>query len=61
MVKHAQHDSFRLVEVEQPPAFVNREGDEGDVSLVSKSASLVAHADDCGHFRRDGSSGEAGW
>jgi hypothetical protein len=63
MVEHAQHDSFRLVEIEQPPALENRECHEEDVSLVGKSSSPVAHADDCVQFRRDGSRGESavGW
>ena len=42
MVKHAQHDSFRLIEIEQPPALENRECHEEDVSLVGKSSSPVA-------------------
>ena len=36
MVEYAQHDSFRLVEIEQSPALVNREGHEEDVSLVAE-------------------------
>jgi hypothetical protein len=52
VIQDAQHKSFGLVEVEQPPALIDRKRNEEDVPLVGKSSSVVAHANDCGHFKR---------